>query len=151
MPGFVSHANLIKKHFEDFLFVAALAFSFFYLLVHNLDGDSLVGLQIDSHLHPSLATKYLLKRPVPSLNTTRYFSSIIGQRSRYSWGSSRIPFICIINFGINLLYTDKHASSRLPLSPYFHPSQDLNPLLLILLPSIIQLQIIPLLFLKIYI
>lgn len=117
MPSLVSHSNLVKKHFEDFLFIAAFTFSFFDFLVHDLDGDSLVGLQIDSHLHPYLAKKYLLKRPVPSLNTTLYFSSIIGQRSKYSWGSSRIPFICIINFGINLLYTDKHAPSRLPSPP----------------------------------
>lgn len=73
MPGFVGHADFVEKHFEDFLFIATLALSFLYFLVHDFDGDSLVSLQIDSHLDSWLGSKYLLKRPVPSLKTTRYF------------------------------------------------------------------------------
>ena len=51
---------------------------FLYLLVHDFDGNSLVGNHIDCHFDSGLGVRYLEKRPDPSLKTTLYLSSMVG-------------------------------------------------------------------------
>ena len=103
MFGLVAHLDLVEESLEDLLLIAAFAVGLADLLVHDLDGNTLVGQHIHRHLDSTSTHAYLLKRPRPNLNITRYFSSITGHWSRYSCGSSRIKFICIINFGIKFV------------------------------------------------
>ena len=93
MVSIVRHPHLVQKLFEGLKFVPPLAFSLLYLLVHYLDGHALVRQHIDSHFNSDLRQWYFENLPEPSLKTTRYFSSITGHRSKYSWGRSRMQFI----------------------------------------------------------
>ena len=93
MPGLVRHPYLVQELLQHLLLVASLCLGFFDLLVHYLDGHSLVSDNIDAHLNSELQDSYFENLPVPSLKTTRYFSSMRGHSYRYSFGSSRMLFI----------------------------------------------------------
>lgn len=47
MPGFCGHLDLVQKHVEDFLLVSAVEFGLIDLVVHDLDGHSIIGGEID--------------------------------------------------------------------------------------------------------
>ena len=51
MLGFMWHLHLIQEHRQYLLFVCTLPLSFLDLLIHYLDGDSLLGLNIDGHFN----------------------------------------------------------------------------------------------------
>jgi len=87
------HSHLVQKLIQSLQLVSSLAFGLLDLLVHDLDGHALVSHHIDRHFHPELLNIYLENRPDPNLKTTRYFSSMIGHRSKYYCGNSRMQFI----------------------------------------------------------
>lgn len=87
------HPYLVQELLQHLLLVASLGLGFLDLLVHDLDGHSLVRDSIDAHLNPEWRDSYFENLPVPSLKTTRYFSSMRGHSYRYSFGSSRMLFI----------------------------------------------------------
>lgn len=89
MSGFEGHFELVEKHLENPFFVGTFKLSLVYFLVHDFDGDALVGGEVDAHLDPEFEGKYCENLPKPSLKTTLYFSSMMGHNSRYSWGRSR--------------------------------------------------------------
>lgn len=47
MSGFCGHLDLVQKHLEDFLLVSAVEFGLIDLVVHDLDGHSIIGGEID--------------------------------------------------------------------------------------------------------
>jgi hypothetical protein len=59
MPRFEGHFEFVEEHFQDFLLVATFKCSLVNFLVHNLDGDALIGGKIDAHLHPKISDKLL--------------------------------------------------------------------------------------------
>jgi len=83
MTGLMRHPYLVQELLQHLLLVASLGLGFFDLLVHDLDGHSLVSDDIDAHLNSELPDSYFENLPVPSLKTTRYFSSMRGHSSKY--------------------------------------------------------------------
>ena len=102
VPRLAGQFDLVEEEFNHFIVGGVIGFWVVERVVHDLDGDSLIGGQFDAQLHPALLREYLENRPKPSLKRTRYLSSMTGQRSRYSLGSSRVQVIDN-KFGIKLL------------------------------------------------
>lgn len=53
MPGLMGHPDLVEEHLQHLLFIAAFALGLLDLLVHDLDGDALVGSEVDGHFDPA--------------------------------------------------------------------------------------------------
>ena len=99
---FRSHANFVEEELNQRVFGGSIGVLLVQPIVHDLDGHTLLGRQVDAQLYPACGLEYLEKRPKPSRKSTRYLSSMTGQRSRYSLGSSREEDIDN-KFGIKLL------------------------------------------------
>lgn len=81
---------LVYEHCQWFLFVPSLNVILLNFVIHYFYRHSLVIWEFQSHLDPGYwAIGYFENLPEPNLNSTLYFSSIVGQSSRYSMGRSR--------------------------------------------------------------
>jgi hypothetical protein len=59
MSSFEGHFELVEKHLQYFFFVGTFELSLVYFLIHDFDGDSLVGGEVDAHLDPEVTDKIL--------------------------------------------------------------------------------------------
>ena len=78
MSGLRGHADLIEKNLDHSMFLRAVPGGLVDLVIHDLYGHALVCRQIDAQLHSESGGGYCENRPTPSLNKTRYFSSMVG-------------------------------------------------------------------------
>lgn len=104
MSGLHRHFYFVQEGLEHSLLVAVLAVSFLHLFVQNFYGYALIRRQVYRHLDSDLVQIYLENRPKPSLKRTLYFSSMTGQRSRYSLGRSRMQFIVYNKYWYKICY-----------------------------------------------
>ncbi len=100
VPGLARQLDLVEEELDHLVVGGAVGLGVVEPVVHDLDRHALVRGQSDPQLHPALSRAYFENRPKPSRNRTRYLSSMTGQRSRYSLGSSRVQVIDN-KFGIN--------------------------------------------------
>lgn len=100
VPGLAGQPDLVEEELDHFIVGGAVGVGVVERVVHYLYRHALLRGQLYPQLHPASSHAYFEKRPKPSRNKTRYLSSMTGQRSRYSLGSSRVQ---VINnkFGIN--------------------------------------------------
>jgi hypothetical protein len=72
------HANLVEKNLDHPMFLRAVPGGLVDLVIHDFYGHALVCRQSDAQLDPESKGGYCENRPTPSLNKTRYFSSMVG-------------------------------------------------------------------------